>query len=69
MEVQRRGRGRGAHRGEDEGLRDQLRILTARLEAVEAGRQRDPELGDDSEDEATTVTDGSEEEAPELRLL
>jgi len=69
MEVQRRGRGRGARRVADEGLREQLRILTARLEAVEAGRRRDPELGDDSEDEAATVTDGSEEEAPELRLL
>eukprot|EP00253_Pinus_taeda_P016668 PITA_16668 len=69
MEVQRRGRGRGTHRGVDEGLREQLRILTARLEAVEADRRRDPELGDDSEDEAATVTDGSEEEAPELRLL
>lgn len=69
MEVQRRGRGRGACRGEDEGLREQLRILTARLEAVEAGRRRDPELGDDSEDEAATATDGLEEESPELRLL
>eukprot|EP00253_Pinus_taeda_P032594 PITA_32594 len=69
MEVQRRGRGRGAHRVADEGLREQLRVLTACLEAVEAGRRRDTELGDDSEDEAVTVTDGSEEEAPELRLL
>eukprot|EP00253_Pinus_taeda_P013177 PITA_13177 len=69
MEVQRRGRGRGARRVANEGLREQLRILTARLEAVEAGRRRDPELGDDSEDEAATVTDGSEGEAPELRLL
>eukprot|EP00253_Pinus_taeda_P009358 PITA_09358 len=69
MEVQRRGRGRGALRGANEGLKEQLRILTARLEAVEAGRRRDQELGDDSEDEAATVTDGSEEEAPELRLL
>jgi len=69
MEVQRRGRGRGARRVADEGLREQLRILIARLEAVEAGRRRDPKLGDDSEDEAATVTDGSEEEAPKLRLL
>jgi len=51
------------------GLGEQWRILTARLEAVEAGRRRDPELGDDSEEEAATATDRSEEEAPELRLL
>eukprot|EP00253_Pinus_taeda_P024940 PITA_24940 len=69
MEVQRRGRVRGARRGVDEGLREELRVLTARLEAVEAGRRRDPELGDDSEDEAATATEGSEEEAPETRLL
>jgi len=41
----------------DEGLREELRALTARLEAVEAGRRRDPELGDDSEEEAVTATD------------
>lgn len=69
MEVPRRGRGRGARRGADEGLREQIRVLTARLEAVEAGRQRDPELGDDTEEEAVTATDGSDEEAPKLRLL
>ena len=69
MEVPRRGRGRGARRGEDEGLREQIRVLTARLEAVEAGRRRDPEFGDDSEEEVVTATDGSDEEAPELRLL
>ena len=50
-------------------MREQLRVLTARLEAVEAGRRRDPELRDDSEDEAATATDGLDEEAPELRLL
>jgi len=27
-------------------------ILTARLEAVEVGRRRHPEIGDDSEEEA-----------------
>jgi len=69
MEVQRRGRGRGARRVADKGLREQLRILTAHLEVVEAGRRRDPKIGDDSEEEAATATDGSEEEAPELRLL
>eukprot|EP00253_Pinus_taeda_P017366 PITA_17366 len=69
MEIQRRGCGRGVRRVADEGLREELRALTARLEAVEAGRRRDPELGDDSEEEAVTATEGSDEEAPELRLL
>ena len=69
MEVQRWGRGRGGRGVVDDGLREQLRILTARLEAIEGGRWRDTELGDDSEYEAATVSDGSEEEAPELRLL
>eukprot|EP00253_Pinus_taeda_P002743 PITA_02743 len=48
---------------------EQIRVLTARLEAVEAGRRRDLELGDDSEEEVVTATDGSDDEAPELRLL
>jgi len=69
VQAPRRGRGRGGHRGEDEGLREQVRVLIARLEAVEAGRRRDPELGDDSDEEVLTATDGSDEEAPELRLL
>eukprot|EP00253_Pinus_taeda_P026853 PITA_26853 len=69
MQAPRRGRGRGGRRRADEALRDQVRVLTARLEAVEAGRRRDPELGDDSEEEAAAATDGSHEEAPELRLL
>ena len=68
-QVPRRGRGRGARKGADEGLREQIRVLTARLEAVEAGRRRDPELGDTSEEEVMTTTEGSDEEAPELRLL
>jgi len=50
-------------------LREQIRVLTARLEVVEEGKRRDPKLGDDSEEEAVTTTDGSNEEAPELRLL
>jgi len=50
-------------------LREQIRVLTTRFEAVEAGRRRDPELGDDSEEEAVTAMDGSDEEALELRLL
>eukprot|EP00253_Pinus_taeda_P022922 PITA_22922 len=69
VQAPRRGRGRGGRRGADEGLREQVRVLTARLEAVEAGRRRDPELGDDSEVEAVAATDGLDEEAPELRLL
>eukprot|EP00253_Pinus_taeda_P004479 PITA_04479 len=72
VEVQapRRGRGRGARRGGgDEGLREQIRVLTARLEAVEAGRRRDPELGDESEEETVAAAEASDDEAPELRLL
>eukprot|EP00253_Pinus_taeda_P016710 PITA_16710 len=69
MEAPRRGRGRGARRGADEGLREKIRVLTALLEAVEAGRRRDPELGDTSEEEVVTAADGSDEEAPELKLL
>lgn len=53
----------------DEGLREELRALTARLEAVEAGRRRDPELGDDREEDRVTPIDRSDEEAPKLRLL
>lgn len=41
-----------------------MRILTARLEAVEAGRRRDPKIRDDSEEEAATTTNRLEEEAP-----
>lgn len=69
MEVQRRGCGSGVHRAVDEGLREEIRTVTARLEAVEAGRRRDPELGNDSEEEAIAATDGSDEEAPEIKLL
>eukprot|EP00253_Pinus_taeda_P001971 PITA_01971 len=62
-----------AHSSENQssrqGLEEELRALTARLEAVEVGRRRDPELGDDSEEEVVNATDGSNEEAPELRLL
>eukprot|EP00253_Pinus_taeda_P003108 PITA_03108 len=70
VQAPRRGRGRGARRGGgDEGLREQIRVLTARLEAVEAGRRRDPELGDESEAETVAAAEASDEEAPELRLL
>ena len=68
-QVPRRGCGRGARRGADEGLREQIRVLTARLEAIEVGRRRDPELGDTNEEEVMTAAEGSDEEAPELRLL
>eukprot|EP00253_Pinus_taeda_P033200 PITA_33200 len=70
VQAPRRGRGRGLRRGGgDEGLREQIRVLTARLEAVEAGRRRDPELGDESEEETVAAAEASDEEAPELRLL
>lgn len=36
MEVGKQGRGRGVPRVVDEGLREEIRILIARLEAVEA---------------------------------
>lgn len=39
------------------------------MEAVEAGRRRGPELGDDSEEEAEVATNGSDGKAPEVRLL
>eukprot|EP00253_Pinus_taeda_P030856 PITA_30856 len=70
VQAPRRGRGRGVRRGGgDEGLREQIRVLTARLEAVEGGRRRDPELGDESEEETVAAAEASDEEAPELRLL
>ena len=69
MEVGRRGCGRGIRMIAEEGLREEIRILTTRLEAVEAGRRRDPETGDDSEEEVIATTDGSDGEDPEMRLL
>jgi len=69
MEVGRRGHGRGVHRAADEVLREEFRILTPHLWVVEAGRRRDPEIGDDSEEEATVTTDGSDEEGQEMKLL
>eukprot|EP00253_Pinus_taeda_P025668 PITA_25668 len=56
-------------RAADEGLREELRALTAHLEAVEAGRRRDPELGDDSGEEAVVIAEESEEETQEVKLL
>lgn len=39
------------------------------MEIVDTGRRRDPEVGDDSEEEAVVITYGSDEEGPEMRLL
>lgn len=50
-------------------MREEIKILTACLEAVEAGRRRDSEVGDDNEEAAVVTTDGSDEEGPEMRLL
>lgn len=69
MDVGRRGRGRGAHRMVDEALREELRVLTARLEAIEASRRRDPEMGDVSEEEVEVAADGPEGESTEVKLL
>eukprot|EP00253_Pinus_taeda_P005633 PITA_05633 len=69
MDIGRRGQGGGARRMADEALREELRVLTARLEAVEAGRRRDPELGDVSEEEVEVAADGPEGDSPEVKLL
>lgn len=53
----------------DEALRDELRVLTARLEVVEAGRRRDPEMGDVSEEEVEVAADGPQGESAEVKLL
>lgn len=53
----------------DEALREELRVLTARLEAVEAGRRRDLEMGDVSEEEVEVAAEGPEGESPEVKLL
>lgn len=50
-------------------MQEQIRILTAHLEAIQAGRRRDPEVGDDSEEEVVVTTNGSDEEGLEMRLL
>lgn len=36
---------------------------------VEARRRRDPEVGDDSDEQAAVMTDGSDEEGPQIKLL
>jgi len=50
-------------------LREELRILNARLAVVEAGRRRDPEVRYDIEEETVVATDGLDEEGPEIKLL
>eukprot|EP00253_Pinus_taeda_P023872 PITA_23872 len=69
MDIGRQGRGKGACRMADEALREELRVLTARLEAVEAGRRRDPELGDVSDEEVGAPAGGDDGDTPEVRLL
>ena len=69
MEDSRWRRGRDARRVADEGLREEIRILTTCLEEVEAGRRRDLEVEYDNEEEAIVKTNGSDEEGPEMRLL
>eukprot|EP00253_Pinus_taeda_P034079 PITA_34079 len=69
MEVGRIGRRRAIRRVGDEGLREEIRILSAHLAAVEEGRRRDPEGGDNSDEEATVTTNGSDEGGHEIRLL
>eukprot|EP00253_Pinus_taeda_P009391 PITA_09391 len=53
----------------DEALREELIVLTARLEAVEVGRRRDPEMGDVSEEEVEVAADVPEGESAEVKLL
>lgn len=69
MEVGRRGQGRAIRGVVDEGLREEIRTLSAHLAVVEVGRHRDPKGGDDSEEENKTSTNGSEEEGIEIKLL
>ena len=52
------------YKAANEGLREELRTLTAHLEVVEAGRRRDLGIGDDSEEEAIVTTNESDEEGP-----
>eukprot|EP00253_Pinus_taeda_P020001 PITA_20001 len=69
MEVGRTSRGRAIRRVVDEGLQEEIRTLTARLVALEVGRHRDPEGGDDNEEENAATMDRSNEEGPEIKLL
>lgn len=53
----------------DEALREELRVLIARLEVVEAGRRRDPKMGDVSEEEVEVAADGPQGDSLEVKLL
>jgi len=68
MEARRRGHGRAIRRVVDEGLREEIRILNARLAALEARRRRDLEVGDDGDEEAVVTTDGTDEEGLEINF-
>lgn len=60
MEVGRgRGRGRAIWRVADEELCEEIRILSAQSAAVEAGRNKEPEDGDESEEETDAPVDDS----------
>jgi len=69
MEVGRRGQGRAIRRVADEGLHEEIRIRSARLAAVEAGRRRDLEGGDKNEEEVIATMDGPDKEGLEIKLL
>ena len=69
MDVARQSGCSGARRLAEEGLREEIRIRATHLEAMEAGRRRDPEIGDESEEEPKAVAGGLEGESPEVRLL
>eukprot|EP00253_Pinus_taeda_P032532 PITA_32532 len=53
----------------NEALREELRVLIARLEAIEASRRRDPELGDVSDEEVGAPAGGDDGDTPKVRLL
>ena len=53
----------------EEGLKEETRILGARLETVEAGRCRDPKRSDDNEEETEPAADRLEGESQKVRLL
>ena len=66
-----RARGRGGRLGGIAELREEIRKLQARLEAIEAGRQQDPMAGDVGEpkEEAEEEEAAPVEEIAEVRLL
>ena len=69
MEVGRIGRGRANRGVVYEGLQEDIRTLSECSVAVEVGRRRDPEGGDDSEEENITTTEGLDEEGPDIKML